>query len=44
MVTTIQIQDETWELLNKAKKKGETFDDVLKRKLNNNLNKKEDKK
>ena len=31
MVTTIQIQDPTWELLNKRKKKGETFDDVINR-------------
>jgi len=29
MTTTIQISDEVWEELNKKKKKGETFDDVL---------------
>jgi len=29
MVTTIQISDELWEELNKRKKRGETFEDVL---------------
>ena len=33
MVTLIQIQDNTWAFLNKAKKKGESFDDVIKRQL-----------
>ena len=31
MVTTIQIQDKTWEDLNKRRKRGETFDDVIRR-------------
>ena len=29
MTTTIQISDEVWEELNKKKKKGQTFEDVL---------------
>jgi len=29
MVTTIQISDKQWEWLNKDKKKGESFQDVL---------------
>jgi predicted CopG family antitoxin len=33
MATTIQIQDRTWEELNKRKKRGETFDDVIKKAL-----------
>ena len=31
MTTQIQISDENWEVLNKQKKLGETFDDVLSR-------------
>lgn len=34
MVIQIQISDELWELLNKKKKRGESFDDVLRRMLN----------
>ena len=33
MVTLIQVQDNTWEDLNKRKKRGETFDDVIVRAL-----------
>jgi len=33
MTTTIQISDEVWEELNKRKKKGETFEDVLRKLL-----------
>jgi len=33
MGTTIKISDEIWEILNKKKKKGETFEDVLKKLL-----------
>jgi len=33
MVTLIQIQDDTWEYLNKLKGKGESFDDVIKKQL-----------
>jgi predicted CopG family antitoxin len=29
MTTTIQISDKTWEELNKRKKRGETFEDVI---------------
>jgi len=41
MVIQIQIEDNVWEYLNKEKKRGETFNDVLSRKLkiqNQNLN------
>jgi len=31
MATTIQISDELWEELNKRKKKGESFEDVLRK-------------
>jgi len=31
MTTTIQISDEVWEALNKKKKKGETFESVLRK-------------
>jgi len=31
MATLIQIQDDTWEDLNKKKKKSESFDDVIQR-------------
>lgn len=31
MVTTIQIEDNTWEELNKRKKVGESFDEVIQR-------------
>ena len=34
MTTTIQISDELWEILNKKRKRGETFEDVLKREIN----------
>ena len=33
MATLIQIQDDTWEYLNKLKGKGESFDDVIKKQL-----------
>jgi predicted CopG family antitoxin len=33
MTTTIQIEDSTWEELNKRKKVGETFDEVINRAL-----------
>ena len=33
MKTTIQVSDEIWEELNKRKKRGETFEEVLKRLL-----------
>ncbi len=33
MVVQIQISDEVWEYLNKKKKRGETFNEVLKRNL-----------
>lgn len=33
MVIQIQISDEVWNYLNKEKLRGETFDDVLKKKL-----------
>lgn len=29
MTTSIQIEDKTWERLNKMKLRGETFDDVI---------------
>jgi predicted CopG family antitoxin len=31
MVTTIQVSDDLWENLNKRKKRGETFEDVINR-------------
>ena len=31
MTTTIQIEDKTWQQLNKRKKVGETFDEVIQR-------------
>jgi predicted CopG family antitoxin len=31
MTTTIQVEDETWDELNKRKKRGESFDEVIKR-------------
>jgi len=33
MVIQIQISDEVWDYLNKEKLRGETFDEVLKKKL-----------
>jgi len=33
MVIQIQIEDEIWDYLNKEKKRGESFNDVIKRKL-----------
>lgn len=33
MATLIQVQDDTWEELNKRKKRGESFDSVIKRAL-----------
>lgn len=33
MTTTIQISDKLWKELNKRKKRGETFEDVIKREL-----------
>ena len=33
MVIQIQISDEVWKYLNEEKKRGESFDDVLKRNL-----------
>ena len=33
MVIQIQISDEVWNYLNKEKKRGETFDEVLRKKL-----------
>jgi len=33
MATTIQISDELWEKLNKLKKKGESFEDVILREI-----------
>ena len=44
MTTTIQISDEMWEFLNKQKKKGESFQDILNKIIKfylrkNNLNK-----
>lgn len=33
MAIQIQIADEVWDYLNKNKKRGESFNDVLKRKL-----------
>ena len=33
MTIQIQISDEVWDYLNKGKKRGESFDDVLKEKL-----------
>lgn len=36
MVTTIQISDELWEELNKKKKKGETFEDVIWKEMKQN--------
>ena len=33
MVTTISISDETWELLNRRKKRGQTFDELIKKVL-----------
>jgi len=33
MVIQIQISDEVWNYLNKEKKRGETFNEVLKKKL-----------
>lgn len=34
MVIQIQIQDDTWKLLNKLKQPGQTFDDVINQNLN----------
>lgn len=31
MVTTITVQDDTWEMLNKRRKRGDTMDDVINR-------------
>ena len=33
MVTTIQISDKNWEELNKRKRRGETFDEVIRKAL-----------
>ena len=33
MTTTIQIQDETWQMLNARKSRGETFDSVIRKAL-----------
>jgi predicted CopG family antitoxin len=33
MTTTIQIEDDTWEMLKKNKQRGETFDMVVKKAL-----------
>ena len=33
MVTTIQVSDELWKALIQMKQRGETFEDVLRRKL-----------
>jgi len=43
MTTTIQISDSLWETLNKMKKKGETFEDVLQKLISIQLNKQEEK-
>ena len=32
MTTTIQISDEVWEVLNEKKKRGDSYDDVLRKK------------
>jgi predicted CopG family antitoxin len=40
MTTQIQISDELWEYLRLKKKRGETFDEVLKKELNISKNKK----
>jgi len=41
MVIQIQISDEVWKYLNENKKPGETFDEVLKRRLKIKSNKNE---
>lgn len=41
MTTTIQISDELWEELNKKKERGETFEDVIWKLINIQLNKQE---
>ena len=33
MTTTIQIEDDTWKILNERKNRGETFDSVIKKAL-----------
>ena len=33
MTTTIQIEDETWKMLNDRKQRGETFDSVIRKAL-----------
>lgn len=33
MVTTVQIQEETWERLDERKQRGDSFDDVIVRAL-----------
>lgn len=39
MTIQMQISDEVWEYLKQEKKRGETFDDVLRRRLKINDNK-----
>lgn len=43
MVIQVQLSDEMWEFLNKNKKRGETFDQVLRRLLKENGDKKNKK-